>query len=155
MTPWQWAVFLVSRVLTRRLLFVVAALVFLGLVWPWIKARVSSAAGSPVLAGDRVCQYHLGKQFVVDDRGQLCEWDSSWNRVTGCCEVREERAKTDACSACSGSPLLCCHEYEECVACCQARGTIFKWCLGNCRFSSRNIDGIKFKQPSRKYCIRG
>ena len=156
MLPVQWAVLVLSRVVTRRTVYVLAVLLFLGLVWPWLMARLSVAK---VRSGDRLCDFHLGKQFVVDDQGRLCEWASSWNRATGCCSslpVEDEQPpRPDVCVACRGSPLLCCSEYEECVACCQARGTIFKWCLGNCRFSSRNIDGIKFKQPDRKYCIRG
>jgi hypothetical protein len=130
--------------------YVLAVLLFLGLVWPWLLARI---VVPEVRAGDRLCDFHLGKQYVVDDRGRVCEWDTSWNRATGCCA--DVATRRDACATCVGSPLLCCEEYEECVACCLARGTMFKWCLGNCRFSSRNIEGIKFKQPSRKYCIRG
>lgn len=160
---WVWA--LARALSSRRLLYVLAVLVFLSLVWPrlWPRRFLDSRGAS----GESTCEHFLGRKYVADDRGRLCLWDGGWNGVTGCCnssagrvvedeedEEGEEDDHGDVCSLCEGSPLLCCPTYERCLACCQRHGTLFKWCLSNCRFSSRNVAGIKFKQPQRKFCIR-
>jgi hypothetical protein len=142
----------VPRVTFRRLLYAVALLLVLrfapSILWPSFLRNRSATPSS--VAGN--CEYFLGRELVVDDRGRVCLWDSAnWNRTTGCCVTMPS---VDECSSCNGTPFLCCDQYEKCVACCQQRGTAFKFCLQNCRFSSKNVEGIRFKGP-RRFCTRG
>ncbi len=137
------------RITFRRLIFgILILIVLVRYVLSWITRPRSSASSLPPKDG---CEHVLGRELVVDDHARVCLWDSpNWNRKSGCCLTD----LVDECASCSGSPFLCCERYESCVACCQQRGTAFKFCLQNCRFSSKNVEGIRFKGPKR-YCTRG
>lgn len=135
----------VPRITFRRFILLMGALLAFrfgpNILWPSFLRKGSATAPA---AAKSSCMYFLGRELVVDDQGVVCLWDSpQWNRTTGCCAGAG--SAVDECGVCSGSPFLCCPMYERCVACCQQRGTTFKFCLQNCRFSSKSVEGIKFK----------
>ena len=100
---------------------------------------------------DGRCEHFLGREMVVDEWGRTCAWETDWQEETGCC--RDPGAAPAPCERCLNQ---CCREYHDCVSCCVSQGTIFKVCLRNCRFSSREVDGIQFKSRlrDRHFCFR-
>ncbi len=141
---WSWF----PRVTLRRLAFVGLLLTILrfgpSIIWP---SFLRNSTASQVVGHARFCEHFLGRELVVDDRGRVCLWESTWNKTSGCCDVE----KADDCAACSGATFLCCEQYEKCVACCQQRGVAFKWCLQSCRFSSKDVEGDGKSKLKREF----
>lgn len=140
-------------------MLVAVAALFLMQLAPAILASSSSSSSSvPPLNVAPHCSFFLGKSQVVDDRGHLCDWSAGWNASLGCCPASFSSAAQHCALHCPGNApapglVHCCASYESCVSCCVARGTIFRICLRNCRFSSREIDGISFKGKEHHFCF--
>lgn len=112
-------------------------------------------AHNPLLSlQQRSCQFYLGRERVVDERGVICSWDdTSWG-VSGCCNTS---LTPEGCTQCNRKALkraTCCADYESCVSCCLvSRGMSFRLCKSACRTSSRVIEGIRFKTADYRYCL--
>lgn len=95
------------------------------------------------------CRHFLGEEWVVDDKARMCKWDSAYDDDTGCCL---EPARRPRCQTCSKTQK-CCPTYEACLCCCRSLGQRFDRCLSTCRFSSKQIDGIRFKREMH-FCYK-
>lgn len=170
-TRGRWTLLLVrtcaGRFISRRFVFVTVLFLFVFQIAPFFFSSSSSSNEEP-----DECDYFLGRELIVDDRGRLCPWFSQlWTKKNGCCSnlKRFENNRTlsnsveSACRECSS---FCCSQYETCVSCCVVskrakfaspkKNGCFSACLESCRFSSHAIEGISFKPRLRgqHFCYR-
>jgi hypothetical protein len=117
-----------SKTLRILMLMGTFVAVFNFLLLPWVK-------GSPVLVslpntngglddddegdeGGQKCRYSMGKRFVVDDHGRVCEWErvGSW-LPNGCCNMTRVKGPCGGGECKKGANYrMCCLSFEGCGA---------------------------------------
>jgi len=113
----------------------------------------------------KTCRNAVDREFVVDEKGRVCKWQSL-DYITGCCPDLEPGPQETEINNCEQCKENCCAIYAYCVSCCLQPGNNFSvnsedakstdkfnYCRTVCRTNSGSVINENQWKSDLKYCF--